>query len=416
MGSKSIVELCTRICSGGTPKSSIAEYYEGGAIPWLNTREINFNRITRTEGFITEAGLAASSAKWIKPNAVIVAMYGATAGKCAIAKVPLTTNQACCNLEINDSIADHRYIYYWLMAHYSQVAGLANGGAQQNLNARQIRELRIDLPELSYQKKVSDLVSALDDAIDLNQRANDYLSELAQVLFIGWFEEHAGEREIASLTDGGEYCTLDKLCSRITDGAHKSPKADPDGVYPMLSVKDMRRYGFSYSSCKRISKADYDGMLANDCVPRVDDILVAKDGSYLKEIFITDEQREEAILSSIAIFRPDTRRIAPEVLLQYLKHPRVLKLVSDNFVSGSALPRIVLKDFKKLMLFVPERGVQEGILPALRSIRKLIRVNEEESARLSSLRDLLLPKLISGEIDVSEVELPMQSNNHLSVG
>ena len=69
----------------------------------------------------------------------------------------------------------------------------------------------------------------------------------------------------------------------------------------MLSVKDMRRYGFSYSSCKRISKADYDGMLANDCVPRVDDILVAKDGSYLKEIFITDEQREEAILSSIII-------------------------------------------------------------------------------------------------------------------
>ena len=64
----------------------------------------------------------------------------------------------------------------------------------------------------------------------------------------------------------------------------------------MLSVKDMRQYGFSYSSCKRISKADYDDMLANDCIPKVDDILVAKDGSYLKEIFITNKQREEAIL------------------------------------------------------------------------------------------------------------------------
>ena len=183
----------------------------------------------------------------------------------------------------------------------------------------------------------------------------------------------------------------------------------------MLSVKDMGRYGFSYSSCKRISKADYEDMSANDCVPRVDDILVAKDGSYLKEIFITDEQREEAILSSIAIFRPDTRRIAPEVLLQYLKHPRVLKLVSDNFVSGSALPRIVLKDFRKLLLLVPERSVQDAILPTLRSIRGLIRINEEESARLSSLRDLLLPKLMSGEIDVSQVKLPMQPNNHLSL-
>ena len=101
------------------------------------------------------------------------------------------------------------------------------------------------------------------------------------------------------------------------------------------------------------------------------------------------------------------------MLLQYLKHPRVLKLVSDNFVSGSALPRIVLKDFKKLMLLVPERSIQEEILPALRSIPGLIHINEEESERLRSLRDLLLPKLMSNEIDVSKIELPTLPNNHL---
>ena len=93
-------ELCSRVCSGGTPKSTNSEYY-GGDIPWLNTREVNFNRISKTEGFITQAGLDNSSAKWIKKNCVIVAMYGATAGRCAITKIPLTTNQACCNLEID---------------------------------------------------------------------------------------------------------------------------------------------------------------------------------------------------------------------------------------------------------------------------------------------------------------------------
>lgn len=176
MGSKTIGELCTRVCSGGTPKSGNADYYEGGTIPWLNTREINFNRIRKTEGFITEAGLAASSAKWIRPNAVIVAMYGATAGRCAISKIPLTTNQACCNLEINGEVADYRYVYYWLMSHYSQVAGMANGGAQQNLNAKQIRELRIELPELSYQQRVAEFLTSLDGKIDLNQQTNDYLA------------------------------------------------------------------------------------------------------------------------------------------------------------------------------------------------------------------------------------------------
>ena len=88
-----IEDICTRICSGGTPKSGKAEYYENGTIPWLNTKEINFNRIQATETFITEEGLNNSSAKWIKPHAVIVAMYGATAGRVAVAETPLTTNQ-----------------------------------------------------------------------------------------------------------------------------------------------------------------------------------------------------------------------------------------------------------------------------------------------------------------------------------
>ena len=96
-----IEDICTRVCSGGTPKSGNSDYYDGGTIPWLNTREINFNRIRGTEGHITDLGLKSSSAKWIAENAVVVAMYGATAGRCAIIKIPLTTNQACCNLEID---------------------------------------------------------------------------------------------------------------------------------------------------------------------------------------------------------------------------------------------------------------------------------------------------------------------------
>ena len=180
----------------------------------------------------------------------------------------------------------------------------------------------------------------------------------------------------------------------------------------MLSVRDMRRFGFDYASCKMISQIDFDAMTANDCVPKVDDILVAKDGSYLKEVFITNEEKNEAVLSSIAIFRPDKRIIAPEILLYFLKHPRTRKLVADNFVSGSALPRIVLKDFKKLTLLTPSRKEQEEILPILQIVRNLTWANVKGNERLVKLRDTLLPKLMSGEIDVSKVD-PTQLNSHL---
>ena len=171
-----IEDICTRICSGGTPKSGKAEYYENGTIPWLNTKEINFNRIQATEAFITEEGLNNSSAKWIKPHTVIVAMYGATAGRVAVAEIPLTTNQACCNLEVDETIADYRYIYYWLKQNFDNIAGLANGGAQQNLSAKVIRQIEINLPDLIKQRSIANFLDSFDSKIEANAKLNGYLA------------------------------------------------------------------------------------------------------------------------------------------------------------------------------------------------------------------------------------------------
>ena len=171
-----IEDICTRICSGGTPRRGKAEYYENGTIPWLNTKEINFNRIQATEAFITEEGLNNSSAKWIKPHAVIVAMYGATAGRVAVAEIPLVTNQACCNLEVDETIADYRYIYYWLKQNFDNIAGLANGGAQQNLSAKVIRQIEINLPDLIKQRSIANFLDSFDSKIEANAKLNGYLA------------------------------------------------------------------------------------------------------------------------------------------------------------------------------------------------------------------------------------------------
>ena len=172
-----IQHICSNICSGGTPKSTVAEYY-GGNIPWLNTKEINFCRIYKTEKTITDEGFNNSSAKWIPANSVIVAMYGATAGKTAITRIPLTTNQACCNLTIDSIKADYRFVYYALCNDYAFLSSLANGGAQQNLNAQQIKEFEIPFPSLRVQKCIADILSSTDDKIELNRRINDNLKPI----------------------------------------------------------------------------------------------------------------------------------------------------------------------------------------------------------------------------------------------
>lgn len=232
---------------------------------------------------------------------------------------------------------------------------------------------------------------------------NDNLEEQALTLFRQYFMDYAPYGGIVP-SDWTEV-SLDDVCIRITDGSHYSPADAPESPYPMYSVKDMENYGFNSSSCKHISEEDFQKMQKNDCVPRLNDILVAKDGSYLKEIFICSEEKDEAILSSIAIFRPNTDIIIPEILLYLLKQPSIRKDVGDNYVSGSALPRIVLKDFKKYRFMLPTMNEQLKIGSALHAIRMQIKANIDEIQCLSSTRDTLLPRLMSGELDVSNIDL-----------
>ena len=153
-------DVSSRVSSGGTPRVGIAEYY-GGNIPWLRTQEVDFASIYSTGVHITEAGLQNSSANWIPKHSVIVAMYGATAGKVAINEIPLTTNQACCNLEIDPKKAHYRYVFFWIASQYGRLKAFGEG-SQGNLNARKVRDFPIPLPTLSEQNRVASLLLQFD--------------------------------------------------------------------------------------------------------------------------------------------------------------------------------------------------------------------------------------------------------------
>lgn len=178
---------------------------------------------------------------------------------------------------------------------------------------------------------------------------------------------------------------LEDICLKITDGSHYSPADDINSDIPMLSVKDMEEFNFNYDNCKHISEEEYNKMLRNDCVPKLNDVLVAKDGSYLKEIFVNEAENKKAILSSIAIFRPNSEIVDPYFLCYLLKTPMILNYVKDNCVSGSALPRIILRAFKGIELTIPELEIQKKIVKIIKSINTKIRINNEINNNLHEL-------------------------------
>lgn len=174
---------------------------------------------------------------------------------------------------------------------------------------------------------------------------------------------------------------LKEICLRITDGSHSSPKSIALG-YPMFSVKDMLENRFDYTRCKYISKDDFLKLKKGDCVPQEGDVLVAKDGSFLKQIFVCKETKEECILSSIAIFRPNKNIIYPEFLSYLFKSPKVYNYIANNCVSGSALPRIILKDFKEINVAIPNLSIQKNVLDILLPLDDKIELNRRINEHL----------------------------------
>lgn len=155
---------------------------------------------------------------------------------------------------------------------------------------------------------------------------------------------------------------IEEVCILVTDGSHSSPKSVDIGE-PMVSVKDFTEYGFDFANCRYISKSDYDKLQRAGCVPERNDVLIGKDGArYFEDVIIYKQNERPALLSSIAILRANPDILLPEFLYYIAKNPLFKRNVRDNYGSGSAIPRVVLKDFKRMPIFYPSIGEQKNRL------------------------------------------------------
>ena len=158
---KCLGEVVLKSYSGSTPKAGDPRYYENGTIPWLRTQEVKFTDIDFTEVKITEEAVKNTAVKWIPSNCVIIAISGATAGRSAINKIPLTTNQHCLCLEINSEKALYRYVFHWVSFNYENIKNLGQG-ARGDLNSMMIKNFKIPIPPISEQERIVAILDKFD--------------------------------------------------------------------------------------------------------------------------------------------------------------------------------------------------------------------------------------------------------------
>ena len=163
------------IIGGGTPKTSITEYWNGD-IPWLSVVDFNFGKkyVSKTEKTITEQGLKNSSTKLLQKNDIIISARG-TVGALAILDKPMTFNQSCYGIRAKENESTNYYIFYFLKDTVNQLLQISHGGVFDTITKATFDEIDISLPPLEEQKAIAEVLSSLDDKIDLLHRQNQTL-------------------------------------------------------------------------------------------------------------------------------------------------------------------------------------------------------------------------------------------------
>ena len=196
--------------SGGTPSRKNENYYSGGTIPWVKSGELEFGTITKTEEFITQAGIDNSSAKIFPKGTLLIALYGATIGKLSFLGIDATTNQAVCGIFENDTV-DLKYLYYFLLFQRPNLVRQGIGGAQPNISQTILKKLMVPYPkEKSEQErivaKIEELFSELDNGVETLKKTKQQLAVYRQAVLKEAFEnckEFSPIREVSTLVTSG---------------------------------------------------------------------------------------------------------------------------------------------------------------------------------------------------------------------
>ena len=374
-----IANLCTLVTSGGTPLTSGPAYYDPKEIPWLKTGEVNYCRIYDTESYISKEGLARSSAKMIPANSVVVAMYGQgdTAGRVAINKIPLSTNQACCNLVINHVIADYEYVYYALCTLYDRLVALKNGGAQPNLNAKKIRAIEIPFPDLETQRTIASVLGAYDNLIENNQKQIKLLEEAAQRLYKEWFVDlrfpgYEDTPIVDGVPEGWEKVGLASIAPIVT-GKKDANFGTPDGKYLFFTCAQEPIRAPSYSF---------------DC----NAVILAGNGDFNVKLY---RGQFEAYQRTYVFSPNETKHL-------YLLYHAVRESMRQLFqgASGSTIKFLTKHMLEDITVFVPDKDTLNAFKNVCDAIQKKIECLKAQIMYSQESRDRLLPKLVSGEIEV----------------
>jgi type I restriction enzyme S subunit len=416
-----ILEVCQRITSGGTPSRKSPEFYENGTIGWVKTKELADGFIDETEEFITAEAIVASSAKPLPKDTILLAMYGATVGMLGILSKEMACNQACCALLVKPEF-DRDFLFYQLLAHRTQLQGLATGAAQQNLSGQQIKELILPFPPQNEQKAIGSYLRVLDDRIALLRETNATLEAIAQAIFKSWFvdfdpvrakqegraPEGMDEATAALFPDSFEESTLGLVprgwgVGTLADLAILNPESWTAKKHP----NTVAYIDLANAKDNEIAEVtDYDFDEAPSRARRVlrdgDTIVGTVRPGNRSFAFIHQAASNLTASTGFAVLRPSKIENTEFVYLGATQDSSIEHLA--HVADGGAYPAVRPEVVAGIQCILPSDEVMAASHDVLAPLLGAVAENQQQAQTLAALRDTLLPRLISGQLRLPDAE------------
>lgn len=402
------------VIGGSTPSTKREEYY-GGNIAWITPKDLSgyqYRFISKGSRNISEEGLNSCSLKMLPKNSILFTSR-APIGYVAIAENDLCTNQGFKSIIPNENV-DYMFMYYLMKYNKEIIEAMGSGTTFKEVSGTVMKNVYVKIPiDKKEQQKISKILSSLDEKIEINRKINENLEEQAKEIFKRWFVDYefpneegqpyksSGgeivESELWLIPKGWEKINLGDICICELGGTPSRKKNEYwNGNIPWINSGSVNLFriikanemiselGLKKSSTKLLPKKT---------------TVIAITGSTLGQVSLLeiDSCTNQSVVGVIP-----NKNLPYEFIYPYIK-ANIGELLSHK--TGGAQQHINSQNVKNLKVIVPNKKSLEQYTDLISPIYEMISKNCFEIEYLSSIRDKLLPKLMIGEIDVSEIDI-----------
>lgn len=374
------------LIGGGTPKTSKSEYWNG-TIPWLSVKDFNngFRYVYETEKTITELGLENSSTKLLQKGDVVISARG-TVGEIATIPFPMAFNQSCYGLRAKSGIVTSDYLYYLIKHNVSVLRKNTHGSVFDTITRNTFDNIEVEIPSIETQEKIASILSDYDKKIELNNAINNNLEQQAKALYKDWFFDFSPFSSDGNLPNGWHIGTVGDIIQlhdskRVPlSGAERDKMAK---VYPYYGATSLMDYVDNYL---------FDGIY----------LLLGEDGTVVDSLGfpILQYVYGQFWVNNHAHIITGKEGFSVEELYLFFSLTNI-----KSIVTGAVQQKVSQQNLKKVPAIIPSKQALSAFDEIIQPIFAQIRNLRDENVNLSQLRDTLLPKLMSGELDVSDIDL-----------